>query len=43
MTRVLHEMPAIGDLRRQWERLGGRKCITAATISCDDGNLRLTS
>ena len=33
MTGVLHQMPAIGDLRRQWERLGGRKRITAATIS----------
>ena len=43
MTGVLHQMPAIGDLRRQWERLGSRKRITAATISCDNGNLRLTS
>lgn len=35
-------MPAIGDLRRLWQRLGGGERITAAAIARDNLDLRLT-
>ena len=41
MAGVLHQMPAIGDLHRLRQRLGGGQRISAATVTRDNGDLWL--
>ena len=38
---ILHQMPAVGDLHRVGERLLRRQGVAAASITSDDGDLRL--
>ena len=40
-ARVLHQMPAVSNLNRMWERTPRRDRIAPATIPSDDANLRM--